>query len=69
LKCSRLDKFANNVEINFDLAGNAQLKAIEALEQGKRDIRFWHLQMAMLWLIWKKLGLEILHQLMQLKII
>jgi hypothetical protein len=36
LKNSRLDKFANNIEINFDLARNAQLKAIEALEQGER---------------------------------
>jgi hypothetical protein len=46
LKNNRLDKFASNVEINFDLVGNAQLKAIEALEQGERDVGFWQLQNA-----------------------
>jgi hypothetical protein len=46
LKNSRLDKFANNIEINFDLAANTQVKAMEAIEQGQRDIGFWHLQNA-----------------------
>jgi hypothetical protein len=44
LKNSRLDKFANNIEINFNLAANAQLKAMEALEQGEGDLGNWHLQ-------------------------
>jgi hypothetical protein len=29
-----------------DLASNAQVKVIESLEQGQRDIGFWHLQNA-----------------------
>jgi hypothetical protein len=40
LKNSKLDRFANTLEINFDLAANAQVKAIEAIEQGQRDIIF-----------------------------
>jgi hypothetical protein len=46
LKNSRMDKFANTLEINLDLSANAQLKSIEAIEQGHRDIGFWHLQNA-----------------------
>jgi hypothetical protein len=41
-----LDKFANTIEINFDLAANAQVKTMEAIEQRKRDIGFWDLQNA-----------------------
>jgi hypothetical protein len=34
------------LEINLDLAANAQIKAMEAIEQGHTDISFWHLQNA-----------------------
>jgi hypothetical protein len=40
LKNSKLDRFADILEINFDLVANAQVKAIEAIEQGQRDIGF-----------------------------
>jgi DNA topoisomerase VI subunit B len=43
LKNSRLDRFANNIQINFDLAANAQVKAMETIEHRQRDIGFWHL--------------------------
>jgi hypothetical protein len=43
LKYSRLDRFANTIEINFDLAANAQVKSMEIIEQVQRDIGFWHL--------------------------
>jgi hypothetical protein len=46
LKSSKLDKFANTLEINLDLAANAQIKAVEAIEQGHTDIGFWYLQNA-----------------------
>jgi hypothetical protein len=32
------------VEINLDLAANAQIKAMKAIDQGARDLGFWHLQ-------------------------
>jgi hypothetical protein len=41
-----MDKFANTLEINFDIAANAQIKAAEAIEQGQTDIGFGHLQNA-----------------------
>jgi hypothetical protein len=44
LKNSRLDKFVNNIEINFDLATNAQLKALEAFEQADPDVGYWHIK-------------------------
>jgi hypothetical protein len=44
LKFSKIDRFANNIEINLDLAGNAQLKALEAFEQADADVGYWHLQ-------------------------
>jgi hypothetical protein len=46
LKNSKLDRFANTIEINLDLASNTQIKAIEAIEQGHKNIGFWHLQNA-----------------------
>jgi hypothetical protein len=46
LKYSKMDKFATNLEINLDLAANAQIKAAEAIEQGQMEIGFWHLQNA-----------------------
>jgi hypothetical protein len=46
LKYSKLHKFANNIEINFDLTGNAQLKVMEALEQEEKKISYWHMQNA-----------------------
>jgi hypothetical protein len=46
LKYSKLDKFANTLEINLYLVANAQIKAVEAIEQGHTDIGFWHLQNA-----------------------
>jgi hypothetical protein len=46
LKYSKIDKFATNLEVNLDLAVNAQIKAAEAIEQGQTDIGFWHLQNA-----------------------
>jgi hypothetical protein len=35
LKYSKLDRFANNTEVNLDLVANAQLQALEAFEQGE----------------------------------
>jgi hypothetical protein len=35
LKFSSKDKFANTIKINLDMARNAQVKGIEALEDGK----------------------------------
>jgi hypothetical protein len=32
LKNSKLDRFANTLEINFNLSANAQVKPIEAIE-------------------------------------
>jgi hypothetical protein len=42
LKFRKLDRFANNIEINLAAAGNAQMKALEALEQADTDLGFWH---------------------------
>jgi virulence-associated protein VapD len=41
-----LDRFANTLEIIFELAADSQVKAIEAIQQGQRDIKFLHLQNA-----------------------
>jgi hypothetical protein len=46
LKYSKMDKFANILEFNLDIAANAQIKAAKAIEQGQTDIGFWHLQNA-----------------------
>jgi hypothetical protein len=40
LKFSKLDRFANNMEVNLDLAANAQLKALEAFEQAEGDLGY-----------------------------
>jgi hypothetical protein len=37
-----MDRFSNTIEINLDFAANAQMKSIEAIEQGHRDIGFLH---------------------------
>jgi hypothetical protein len=34
------------MEVNLDLAANAQLHALEAFEQGEGDLGYWHLQNA-----------------------
>jgi Asp-tRNA(Asn)/Glu-tRNA(Gln) amidotransferase A subunit family amidase len=44
LKFSKIDKFANNMEINLDLAGNALLQALEAFDQAGADIVYWHMK-------------------------
>jgi hypothetical protein len=44
LKFSKLDRFANNMEVNLAAAGNAQLKALEAFEQADADVGYWHLK-------------------------
>jgi hypothetical protein len=44
LKFSKLDRLANNMEINLALAGNAQLKALKTFDQAEADIGYWHLQ-------------------------
>jgi hypothetical protein len=44
LKFSKLDRFANNIEINLAAAGNAQMKALETLEQAVADLGFWHIK-------------------------
>jgi hypothetical protein len=36
LKFSKLDRFANTIEISLDLAGNAQMKALEAFPLNKQ---------------------------------
>jgi hypothetical protein len=47
LKFSSKDKFANTMEIILDMAGNAQAKGIEALENGDADMGYWHLANSM----------------------
>jgi hypothetical protein len=47
LKFSSKNKFANTMEINLDMAGNAQAKGIEALENGDADLGHWHLANSM----------------------
>jgi hypothetical protein len=44
LKYSKLDRFANNIEINLAAAGNAQVEALEALEHRDTDLGFYHLK-------------------------
>jgi hypothetical protein len=44
LKFSKLDRFANNIEINFAGAGNSQLKSLEAFDQADADVGYWHLK-------------------------
>jgi hypothetical protein len=44
LKFSKIDRFANNIEINLAAAGNAQLKALEAFEQADPDVVYWHIK-------------------------
>jgi hypothetical protein len=46
LKYSKLDRFANNMEVNLYLAANAQLKDLEAFEQTEGDLGYLHLQNA-----------------------
>jgi hypothetical protein len=43
LKFSNKDEFANTMEINLDMAGNAQTKSIEALENCDAELGHWHL--------------------------
>jgi hypothetical protein len=40
LKFSKMDRFANNIEINLAAAGNTQLKALEAFDQQNADIGY-----------------------------
>jgi hypothetical protein len=47
LKFSSKDKFANTMEINLDMAGNAQAKGIEALESEDSELGHWHLASSM----------------------
>jgi hypothetical protein len=42
-KYSSKDKFVNTMEINLDMAGNAQAKGIEALDEGNVMIGHCHL--------------------------
>jgi hypothetical protein len=44
LKFSKIDRFANNIEINLAVAGNTQLKALEAFDQADPDIGYWHIK-------------------------
>jgi hypothetical protein len=46
LKNSKMNKFTNTLEINLDLAANAQMKAIEAIEQNHKNLGYWCLQNA-----------------------
>jgi hypothetical protein len=43
-KYSGLDRFASTIEINFDLATNAQIKGMETIEQGNEDVGYWDFQ-------------------------
>jgi hypothetical protein len=40
-KISKLDKFANTIEINFDLTANAQMEAILASSKYHRFYKEW----------------------------
>jgi hypothetical protein len=44
LKFSKIDRFANNIEVNLAAAGNAQVKALEAFDQADPDVGYWHLK-------------------------
>jgi hypothetical protein len=44
LKFSKIDRFANNMEINLAAAGNTQLKMLEAFEQADPDMGYWHIK-------------------------
>jgi hypothetical protein len=43
LKVSSKGKFANTMEINFEMVVNAQAKGIEALESGDGELGHWNL--------------------------
>jgi hypothetical protein len=47
VKPSSKNKFANTMEINLDMSGNAHAKGIEALESGDSELGHWHLANSM----------------------